>query len=106
VAQISNRENLDPEVTESRLPNPKIVIIAKSRYSVLGKNRSKAEARADYQDGGAVDSEDCAARALRGNGDYGPYTRLWDLFWAASRTNRDRELRRRLGVETRCATLT
>jgi len=37
-----------------------------------------AEARADYQDEGAVDSEDCAARAMRGNGDYGPYTRLWD----------------------------
>ena len=37
-----------------------------------------AGARADYQDGGAVESDDCAARAMRGDGDYGPYTRLWD----------------------------
>jgi len=43
----------------------------------------------------------CAATAIMG------HTRVFGtLFWAASRTNQERELRRRLGFETRCATLT
>ena len=65
---------------------------------------SGAEARSDDRNEDAVDPRDAAARAIYDGADSGPYTRPWDPKFGPcpARTHLEREVRRRLGAETRC----